>query len=97
VFNCFRNAVLGFDQGHNGDYGSIMRGQPFWNVDMQVRKNTRITERVSAEFQVIFTNLLNHVQLGDPFNALDDPGDWGQLEAQANNPRTFEFGFRIRF
>jgi len=97
VFNCFRNAVVGFDTGHNGGYGNILRGQPFWNVDFQIRKSTNITERVSAEFQVIFTNLFNHVQLTDPFNALDDPGDFGQLEGQVNVPRSMEFGFRIRF
>ena len=97
VFGCFRNAVLGFDNGHNGGYGNVVRGQPFWNVDMQIRKNTHITERISAEFQIVFTNLFNHVQLGDPFNALNDPGDWGQLEGQLNAPRQFEFGARIRF
>ena len=97
VFNCFRNAVVGFDTGHNGGYGNILRGQPFWNVDMQVRKTTNITERVSAEFQVVFTNLFNHVQLLDPFNALNDPGDWGQLEGEVSVPRTMEFGFRVRF
>jgi len=70
---------------------------PFWNVDMSVRKNTHITERVSAEFQVVASNVFNHVQLFDPLLALSDPGDWGQLEGQVNTPRQFEFGFRIRF
>ena len=97
VIGCFRNAVVGFDNGHNGDYGSIMRGQPFWNVDLQVKKSTNVTERVSMEFQVIFSNLFNHVQLTDPFNALNDPGDWGQLEGQVNVPRSMEFGLRVRF
>jgi len=97
VFNCFRNPVLGFDNGHNGGYGNAMRGQPYYNVDMQIRKTTNITERVSVEFQVAFYNMLNHVQLSDPFNSLNDPGDWGQLESQLNTPRAFEFGGRIRF
>ena len=97
VLNCFRNPVLGFDNGHNGNAGSILRGQTYWNVDFQVRKTTPITERVSGEFQVIFTNLLNKVQLADPYMALSDPTDWGALEGQLNNPRSMEFGFRIRF
>jgi len=99
VMDCFRNPILGIDTGHNGGFGSFLRGQPFWNVDMQIRKNTHITERVSGEFQIVFTNLFNHPQLLDPTNALNDPGDWGALEGppQGNTPRSFEFGFRIRF
>jgi len=95
---CFRNPVLGIDTGPNGGEGSSMRGQPFWNVDIQVRKTTNITERISGEFQVVVSNMFNHVQLADPFNCTcGDPGDFGSNESQANNPRAFEFGFRVRF
>ena len=97
VFNCFRDPVLGIDTGHNGGAGNIMRGQPFWNVDVQVRKNTQITERFSVEIQVMTANLFNHVQQGDPFLTVWDPADFGSLEGQINNPRQFEFGIRLRF
>jgi len=98
VANCFRNPVLGIDTGANGGAGASMRGQPFWNVDIQVRKTTNITERISGEFQVVVANMFNHVQLADPFNCIcGDPGDFGNNESQANSPRSFEFGFRVRF
>jgi hypothetical protein len=106
VANCFRNPVLGIDTGANGGAGASMRGQPFWNVDLQVRKTTNITERISGEFQVVVTNLFNHTQLGgipglnlnDPSNCIcGNPGDFGALESQVNTPRAFEFGFRVRF
>jgi Carboxypeptidase regulatory-like domain len=100
VLNCFRNPVLGVDTGHNGAAGSVLRGMPFWNVDMQIRKTTRITERFSAEFQVVFANLFNHNQMADPGTMCGincDPADFGSVEAQANAPRAFEFGFRLRF
>jgi len=35
-------------------------------VDFSVKKNFRITERFSSEFQVVFTNFFNHDQFGDP-------------------------------
>jgi len=38
----------------------------YWNVDFSVKKNFRITERFSSEFQVVFTNFFNHDQFGDP-------------------------------
>jgi hypothetical protein len=96
VYNCFRNPILGVDEGHNGGAGN-QRGQPFWNVDFSVKKNIMFTERFSAEFGAVFTNVFNHNQLFDPYNALGDTGDFGQLEGQVNNPRHIELGVRIRF
>ena len=55
------------------------------------------SERLSAEFGAVFTNVFNHNQLIDPYNALGDTGDFGQLEGQVNNPRHIELGLRIRF
>jgi len=96
AYNCFRNPILGIDNGHNGGAGNL-RGQPFWNVDFSIKKNVMVTERVSAEFGAIFTNIFNHNQLYDPVNALGDTGDWGALEGQVNNPRKIELGLRVRF
>jgi hypothetical protein len=96
IYNCFRNPVLGIDEGHNGGAGN-QRGQPFWNVDFSVKKNIMFSERFSAEFGAVFTNVFNHNQLFDPYNALGDTGDFGQLEGQVNNPRHIELGLRIRF
>jgi hypothetical protein len=97
VSKCFRNPILGLDDGHNGGYGNTLRGQPFLNVDLGVSKNVRVTERVSAEFNFIFTNLFNHVYLYDPYMNLSSLGDWGALEGQANVPRQMQFGIRLRF
>jgi hypothetical protein len=97
VMNCFRNPVLGIDNGHNGGNGSTMRGLPFWNTDAEISKKINITERFSGEFTVIATNVFNHIQLLDPTNAMNDPGDFGQLESSGNQPRKLEFGFRLRF
>ncbi len=96
IYNCFRNPILGIDNGGNGGVGNY-RGQPFWNVDFSIKKNLMITERFSAEFGAVFTNIFNHVQLADPYNALTDGADFGALEAQANNPRRIELGVRLRF
>jgi len=97
VSNCFRNPVLGIDTGHNGGAGNVFRGQPFWNVDMQIRKSTNITERVSAEFHIVFANMFNHVQQNDPEMCGCDPPNFGSTEGQINTPRNFEFGIRLRF
>ena len=64
-----------------------------------------ITERVSFEAQVVFTNIFNHVKFKDP-----GPGDYPRYQqsgglghiAGANRrpyypPRQMEFGFRVSF
>jgi hypothetical protein len=102
VYNCFRNPILGIDNGHNGGTGNY-RGQAFWNVDFSIKKNLLITERFSAEFGAVFSNLFNHTQLFDPgVTFMSDQGDFGSLEGgsgaqQVNNPRKIEVAVRVRF
>jgi hypothetical protein len=91
VYNMFRDPILGYDTGHTGAAGTL-RGLPFWNMDLSIRKTISVTERVGLEFQTVFTNVLNHVQLGDPFLEIQDSADWGVLggsgaTAQANRIR----------
>jgi hypothetical protein len=106
VYNCFRNPILGID-GSNGGGAGILRGQPYLNVDLGVRKDIMITERVHLQFDANLTNVLNHPYLGDPYNVLGDTADWGALGGitgelvtgfvQANAPRAVQLGLRIKF
>jgi hypothetical protein len=102
VYNCFRQPILGVDNGTNGGIGNL-RGMPFWNVDFNVKKNVMITERFSAELGATFTNVFNHNQLADPGQTyLTDPADFGSLETsggalQVNNPRKIEIAVRLKF
>ena len=84
AYNLFRDPILGLDTGRVGGAGTL-RGLPYWNVDFSLSKAVNITERVSAEFSTVFTNVFNHVQLGDPFLEVGDPADWGVLPGQANS------------
>jgi hypothetical protein len=104
VYNNFRNPVLGFDT-RDGGWG-FLRGLPYWNMDLSVKKNIKFTERFSTEFQIVFTNVLNHAQFLDPVGiALGSPGSFGNLPGEGNgannagsySPRSMEFGLRLRF
>jgi hypothetical protein len=101
----FRQPILGYDT-RDGGFG-VCRGLPYWNVDLSVKKNFKITERVAAEFQVVFTNIFNHNQWGDPaFDFMDtaaNPSAFGTLPGSVTGPqgqaymRQMEFGFRLSF
>ena len=95
VFDQFANPILGITQHDNGN-GPI-RGMPYWNLDMSVRKNVRLSERFSTEFQFLFLNVLNHMQFANPSFTSVNPATWGVLSRQGNTPRQIEFGLRVNF
>src|SRR5690348_7404594 len=96
AYNQFRNPILGLD-GNAGGVG-VIRGLPYWNVDMEIKKNIKVTEKFSAEFQTIFVNVFNHNQMADgTFDLSAPPSDFGITTGQANTPRQMEFGLRVSF
>jgi hypothetical protein len=103
AFNNIRQPILGLDT-RDGGFG-VYRGLPYWNVDLSVKKNFKITERLAAEFQVVFTNIFNHDQFGDVAQSGGDyldtssPAGFGSLPGQVTNtsPRQMEFGIRLNF
>jgi hypothetical protein len=95
VFNTVRPPILGIDHRDNGT-GPIY-GLPYWNLDLSVKKNLKISERFGFQFQFLCTNVLNHNQLSDGTLDLSNPADWGVISSQANTPRSMEFGLRFNF
>jgi hypothetical protein len=100
TWNDVRQPILGYDT-RQGGFG-VARGLNYWNVDLSVKKMFKITERFSTEFQVVFTNVLNHNQFGDPPGDLLDTsnaGSWGTLPGTvtSTSPRQMEFGARLNF
>jgi Carboxypeptidase regulatory-like domain len=105
VFNSIRQPILGLDSG-DGGWG-VVRGLPYWNMDVSIAKSIRLTERFNLQASVVFINVLNHVVFADPgpnpvpapgdYLDTSSPGSWGVLPGQANTPRTMEFGLRVNF
>jgi carboxypeptidase family protein len=100
AYNNVRQPILGYDV-RDGGFG-VYRGLPYWNVDLSIKKNVRITERLNVEAQFVFTNVFNHNQFGDPSGDYLDtssPGSWGTLPGQVtnNSPRQIQFGIRVNF
>jgi hypothetical protein len=92
--------ILGIDTKDGGS-GAI-NGPNYWNMDFQVKKDIRITERYGVEFQVMMLNIFNHVDFFNPVSdSLDlgfgPTGPWGNISSEVNTPRQFEFGLRFNF
>jgi hypothetical protein len=88
---------LGVDTRRDGGGEGPIRALPYWNVDLSVKKNIRISERFSTEFQFLFLNVMNHLVFANPTLDISNPASWGVLNTQGNTPRQMEFGLRVRF
>jgi hypothetical protein len=99
VYAEFRNCVLGFDTNCGAGVAGGVRGLSTWNLDATVSKDIGIWKegQVGATMIFQFTNVLNHVQLGDPTLDISNPTGFGVLGGQANTPRQMSFGLRIHF
>jgi hypothetical protein len=102
LLSTLRAPILGLDNGTGGV--GVLRGLPYWNVDMRLVKDIHIMERVSLQFQYVVTNLFNHPIFEDPnssaFAQGIDPtsaGSFGVVNTQGNNPRQMQFGLRLTF
>ena len=96
VYNTVRPPILGFDT-RTGGYGTF-RGLGYWNLNLGIKKNIRISERFSAEASLNVNNVLNHNQLLDPNLTLtSSPDTFGQIGIEGTTPRTMEMGIRINF
>jgi hypothetical protein len=105
AINNYRNPILGLDNRDGGT--GIISGLRYWNMDFSIKKNFRLTEGISLEFQGVFANALNHNQWQDPLaNAeaalFEGPSSFGTLgngsaQEQPGGDRQIELGARVRF
>ncbi len=104
AINDFRNPILGLDNRDGGD-GNLI-GLRYWNMDVSIRKNIRVAESFSLEFQGVFANIFNHDQFLDPTgyyaSGLYSGSSFGELtggsaQEQPGGNRQIELGIRVRF
>jgi hypothetical protein len=103
VVNQFRYAT--FSDSTLG-FGAI-RGPFRWNVDLNIAKKTRITERFSARFDLQLVNAFNHqMVLGNgtdsyfstqPGADISNPRPFGVPSSIFNLPRYIQMGIRFDF
>jgi outer membrane receptor protein involved in Fe transport len=117
---CSQNPILGtvndwfdaacFTAPPNGELGTLGRdtliGPGFWDLDFAVMKNTRITEKLSAQFRVEAFNIFNHADFTPPNPSLFTLGATGgavpnplagQITGTVNAPRQIQFALKLLF
>ena len=95
ILGQFRKCILGFDTNCQS---YPLRGVPRWNVDLGVHKTVSFfREGMGADLSFQFTNVLNHVVMGNPALSITSPATFGRMTGTANTPRNMEFGLRLHF
>jgi len=104
VLSTLRPPILGLDTSTGGV--GVFTGLMYWNVDMRLVKNIKVTERVALQFEYTVTNLFNHPVFQDPTVGDAQTGigvdpttasTFGVVNTQGNNPRQMQFGLRLTF
>jgi hypothetical protein len=80
--------------GTETNFGNIarnsFRGPGYFDTDMSVYKNFKITERFNLKLGMLFYNILNHANFSNPDGALND-GTFGQV-TQTVTPASSPYG-----
>src|SRR5207249_5765179 len=83
----------------------VIRGFGYFNEDLNLFKDTRLTERFGLRFEAQAGNLLNRVDFCNPntswssgaFDPSTNAGGFGNVSSQCNLPRTIPFGLTLQF
>ena len=95
-FNTAAYAVpAGYTYGTAGR--NSLRGAPYWNLDSSVFRLFPIGEGRQFEFRAEAFNVLNNVDLGQPFNDLNDGPLFGTVNGTANTARELQLALKFTF
>jgi hypothetical protein len=93
----FNRAAFAFPAA--GQFGNSarnnVRGPGLWNVTAGVFRNFPIGERVRLQFRSEFFNLLNHTNLNNPVNNMNNAA-FGRI-LNAGDPRVIQFALKLSY
>ena len=75
----------------------VLRAPSFFNMDASIGKKFNLREKQYIDFRLELFNALNHVSWGPPARDITNPGAFGQITSQVQNPRNLQFGLKYYF
>jgi hypothetical protein len=85
-----------FSFGNEPRVDPQLKSQGEDNFDLSIAKLYSLKERARLKFSAEIFNVFNHAQFAEPDVDMSTPG-FGQVQNQANLPRTVQFALRITF
>ncbi len=97
-------------QGRQGTLGrNVLRGFPVYQMDMSLRRNFNLTERLNLQFRADAFNIFNHPNFADPIGVLPDANFGRSVQMlgtrlsglsslyQIGGPRSFQLALKLQF
>lgn len=88
---------------HFGSFGrNAITGPGFMNTDFNITKNTRLTERINAQFRAEFFDIFNQANFGNP-NLLVNNSSFGRISGTRfpsgdfGSSRQIQFALKLQF
>jgi len=78
----------GTEPGFSGIPRNFFRGPGYFNTDLTIRKNFKITERFNFQVAANFYNVLNHPNFANPYGNMNIPGIFGSAFSTISPPTT---------
>jgi len=95
------NGTCAFGRPADGTLGTVgigtLRAPSFFNLDASVGKKFYVREKQSLDFRMEMFNAFNHASWGAPGRDVTNPGGFGQVTSQIQNPRNIQFGLKYYF
>jgi hypothetical protein len=66
-------------------------------MDLSVKKQVAVWERVNLELSGVMFNALNHLDFANPSLNISAPTSFGVTKTQGNSPRQIQMGMRANF
>jgi hypothetical protein len=97
MYGQVRPPILGIDTKGGG--AGPLTGLPYWNMDMSIRKNVKVSESTSLEFSGIITNIFNHNVFANPGVSIasGSVATFGVVNSQNSASREIQMGVRANF
>ncbi len=84
--------------GQLGNAGvGTFRAPSFFNLDLSIGKKFFVREKQNLDFRMEMFNAFNHVSWGAPGRDITNPGGFGQITGQVQNPRNIQMGLKYYF
>jgi hypothetical protein len=76
---------------------NILRAPGYWTVDLGVMRNVQLSPGRVLQLRIESFNVFNHINLGNPAIAIDNPATVGTITSMSGRSRQVQFGFRFTF
>jgi hypothetical protein len=94
----FNPAAFSIPVNDFGNAGrNILRAPGYWNVDLGLQRNIRVMNDKNLGLRLEIFNVFNHINLGNPAVAIDNPATVARITSLTGNPRQIQLGFRLQY